>query len=846
MEEEENKSDPLPKDALCYSDTSVPHEKSSVTDRFSNVDRQSSQLVKIYDEGSKQEGIILELTIPECDAPGSPDVKTDEGKRDSGDTELNMDAMIGKMILYYCKVCKLSSLSLGQIQEHVATCFAESLITDKENGLNGQPADQMDHSYANELQNENEDMGRGDTGLADDVSETVEPIRKTVAGYCCAVCPHLSIFSETELSIHSECHKTSGFKNLFTCCLCHSDSGTNRRGRPLSLTADWEKVKTHLTKVHHVNFSLPCVMCSYVCRSHDQLDKHRRQNHLRCKSCNFRTEDPDNFYVHVRCHDTKDTFRCFLCEKCKFPREHDWNVIHDHLVEVHPGSIRPRHVCKKCGQGFQQLNKFYQHYKDCMLKVVCEQCSKSVQVTKLRQHIMELHDKDPLIDPDNNLDQDTVCDMESSTGETETSHQVSPPILQLSKQVLRCYRHKLNFSSENEMEAHFKTEHSRSCMKKKKYSDFLTDLESVKSMQKSVASVPEKAAGTTLENTLSNDDTVDDDNGGDSDDETFKPSSQTGGQKMASGRHHQHKIEVEGEDKVRCKYCYKLFGDQWRLEAHCKRVHTEERMKKVPCTVCGKLFRNQVQRRNHTRQVHEGIKRLQKPSNKPKEYFRCSLCQFATPDKSRLRNHHLAVHQGIMPFTCEFCNYKTKEKSDFRRHKLRHMGVKRHHCPYCPYQCLERWVMVNHCSRQHQVELPRISRNTRGGPYSMHRLRSAAAAANKKPAMAHFMTDCSAINTSDNLNEKLESISNDNPENPSLETYPTDTHDYSDTSQQIIDVADTINVEVSQPHDNVDITEVIVQTDAEGMIDNQVIYIEQPHGDDILQYVLLPCDMEDK
>ncbi len=44
--------------------------------------------------------------------------------------------------------------------------------------------------------------------------------------------------------------------------------------------------------------------------------------------------------------------------------------------------------------------------------------------------------------------------------------------------------------------------------------------------------------------------------------------------------------------------------------------------------------------------------------------FTFQLCGYSTPDNSRLKNHILSVHQGIMPYNCDLCDYKCNEKSD--------------------------------------------------------------------------------------------------------------------------------------------------------------------------------------
>ena len=53
------------------------------------------------------------------------------------------------------------------------------------------------------------------------------------------------------------------------------------------------------------------------------------------------------------------------------------------------------------------------------------------------------------------------------------------------------------------------------------------------------------------------------------------------------------------------------------------------------------------------------------------------------------------------------------------RHKYKHSGVKKHSCQHCSYKTNEHWVLVNHCLRQHDVHLPKLSHNTTGLPGSL-------------------------------------------------------------------------------------------------------------------------------
>lgn len=173
----------------------------------------------------------------------------------------------------------------------------------------------------------------------------------------------------------------------------------------------------------------------------------------------------------------------------------------------------------------------------------------------------------------------------------------------------------------------------------------------------------------------------------------------------------------------KCDLCLRRFPTREHVVKHKRKAHPGDFLKRVLCQECGKDFRNKAQFRNHFRIVHEGKKR---PPNKTpyrdrKKTYICELCGYTTPETVRLRNHILSMHEGIMPYACELCEYRTNEKSDMRRHMHKHAGIKRYACQFCQYRSDQRWLLVNHCMRQHGIQLPKITRDTRGGPFSNRR-----------------------------------------------------------------------------------------------------------------------------
>ena len=185
------------------------------------------------------------------------------------------------------------------------------------------------------------------------------------------------------------------------------------------------------------------------------------------------------------------------------------------------------------------------------------------------------------------------------------------------------------------------------------------------------------------------------------------------------------RVQPGPRSSAKCKFCYKTFASSTNLQKHIRDRHSADKMKPLPCTVCGKLFRNSAQRRNHQRTVHEGKKRKYIHRNYPtkRKTYMCESCGYTTPELIRLRNHKLSVHEGKYPYECTICDYKTNEKADLRRHENKHQGIRRYACQFCTYRSDQRWLLVNHCLRQHSIQLEKNSRNTRGSIWSSRRKR---------------------------------------------------------------------------------------------------------------------------
>lgn len=177
-----------------------------------------------------------------------------------------------------------------------------------------------------------------------------------------------------------------------------------------------------------------------------------------------------------------------------------------------------------------------------------------------------------------------------------------------------------------------------------------------------------------------------------------------------------HLLLHEEREKIKCKYCPKLFFYAHTLDIHTKRVHEKtlpSRNFKYLCNLCGrgvasqaelerhnlthtgekpyhcekcdKKYRTKAMLRTHDSRIHMDVRN-----------FKCELCAKAFYDRIFLENH-MRVHTGERPFACDTCDKKYKTKSMLATHISRtHLNKRKFQCPECPKSFHEKRNISTH------------------------------------------------------------------------------------------------------------------------------------------------------
>lgn len=147
------------------------------------------------------------------------------------------------------------------------------------------------------------------------------------------------------------------------------------------------------------------------------------------------------------------------------------------------------------------------------------------------------------------------------------------------------------------------------------------------------------------------------------------------------------------EESFQCDKCGKKFMLKSKLSDHKNRKHSTP----VNCLFegCHKQFKRKDIMTNHYKNIHLGIKH--------KKSLECDLCGFKAIAKCKLVPHMNSQHLKVRPYKCHICDYDDIEKRLLNQHiKLFHgpNGPVKYKCPKC-----EKAMCSSTALRQHIIAI---------------------------------------------------------------------------------------------------------------------------------------------
>jgi uncharacterized C2H2 Zn-finger protein len=116
---------------------------------------------------------------------------------------------------------------------------------------------------------------------------------------------------------------------------------------------------------------------------------------------------------------------------------------------------------------------------------------------------------------------------------------------------------------------------------------------------------------------------------------------------------------------------------------------------KCPEDGCEMAFVTSGELTRHKRYKHTG----EKP-------FKCTLCNYASVEISKLRRHFRS-HTGERPFKCEECGKCFADSFHLKRHRFSHTGEKPYECPECHARFTQHGSLKMHIMQQHTKTAPK-------------------------------------------------------------------------------------------------------------------------------------------
>ncbi|KAL8183058.1 UNVERIFIED_CONTAM: hypothetical protein K2H54_013712 [Gekko kuhli] len=150
------------------------------------------------------------------------------------------------------------------------------------------------------------------------------------------------------------------------------------------------------------------------------------------------------------------------------------------------------------------------------------------------------------------------------------------------------------------------------------------------------------------------------------------------------------RIKHEGVKPHKCPYCEFSTTRRYRLDAH-QSLHTG--VGRIACPACGQTFGTNSKLRIHHLRVHE---------KKPTHF--CPLCDYSGYIQNDITRHVNSCHQGELNFACTRCEARFSSETALKQHALRqHEEKVSYRCPHCAFVCHSEATLKCHVQKQHPL-----------------------------------------------------------------------------------------------------------------------------------------------
>ncbi|KAM7380860.1 hypothetical protein PAMP_004130 [Pampus punctatissimus] len=406
------------------------------------------------------------------------------------------------------------------------------------------------------------------------------------------------------------------------------------------------------------NFS--CPSCTFKCNQRRSLDRHEKKGCLKphevqCTVCSFVAKSTISLTRHVLyVHDKKKVAvakpQRLNCAHCAFTCKQE-RCMTQHVALKHKGA-RP-HRCRFCPFSTTRRYRLEEHESlhTGNGRRSCNMCDKTFgAVTKLHQHKMRVHDKQP-------THFCSLCDFSGYTLDDVRRHNLRCHTGELRHGCTHC---EARFSSEVALRNHCKRAHQLQVCFSCKQCDYMCGNEAT--LKTHQQSKHQQVKCTTCQ-------------------ESFET--------MESLEIHQ-RIHLAQQ----CQLCPFATKTKQLLAQHLLNEHEEgpPHDKPLKCSSCQFSCQHQLVLEQHLRS--HGGKRL----------YKCTDCKYSTRNKQKI-TWHIRIHTGEKPYSCEQCSYTCTDPSRLKLHMRVHQEEKKYLCPECGYKC--KWAtQLKYHMTKHTGEKP--------------------------------------------------------------------------------------------------------------------------------------------